>query len=97
MIVMPGEIEFWPGPSSSATSGRACGVDTFEYRRRRVVSAISPAGSDMELAAGLKAYRAERAVSATAEQQAWVVIDDDYVLHPEANAYLSSLRSRDVR
>jgi hypothetical protein len=22
------------------------------------------------------------------------IIDDDYVLHPEANAYLSSLRSR---
>ena len=49
----------------------------------------------MELAAGLVAYRAEPAVSATAEQEAWVVIDDDYVLHPEANAYLTSLRSRD--
>ena len=41
------------------------------------------------------AYRAERAVCATAEQEAWVIIDDDYVLHPEANAYLLSLRSRD--
>jgi integrase/recombinase XerD len=40
-------------------------------------------------------YRAERAVSATAKRGAWVVIDDDRVLHPEANAYLSSLRSRD--
>jgi integrase/recombinase XerD len=40
-------------------------------------------------------YRAERAISATADQAAWVVIDEDYVLHPEANAYLAALRARD--
>jgi integrase/recombinase XerD len=40
-------------------------------------------------------YRAECAVSATAKREAWVAIDDGYVLHPQANGYLSSLRSRD--
>ena len=34
-------------------------------------------------------YRAERAQSDHAEQLAWVVVDDDYVIQPEANAYLA--------
>jgi integrase/recombinase XerD len=49
----------------------------------------------VELASGIVVYRAECAVSATAKREAWVAIDDDHVLHPEANSYLSSLRSRD--
>ena len=40
-------------------------------------------------------YRAERAQSDHAEQLAWVVVDDDYVMQPEANAYLAALRARD--
>ena len=40
-------------------------------------------------------YRAERAQSDHAEQLAWVVVDDDYVIQPEANAYLAALRARD--
>ena len=40
-------------------------------------------------------YRAERALSDRAEQLAWVVVDDDYVMQPEANAYLAALRARD--
>jgi integrase/recombinase XerD len=40
-------------------------------------------------------YRAEQALSARTDQPAWVVIDDDYVMHREANAYLAALRARD--
>jgi integrase len=40
-------------------------------------------------------YRAERALSALAEHPASVVIDDDYVMHREANAFLAALRARD--
>jgi integrase/recombinase XerD len=40
-------------------------------------------------------YRAERALSARTDQPAWVVIDDDYVMHHEASAYLAALRARD--
>jgi integrase/recombinase XerD len=77
------------------TSRRSCAVNTFDRCLDVSSERYPPAGSDMELAAGLVVYHAERAVSATAEPEAWVVVDDDYVLHPEANAYLSSLRSRD--
>jgi integrase/recombinase XerD len=40
-------------------------------------------------------YRAEQAQSDHAEQPAWVVVDEDYVMQPEANAYLAALRARD--
>ena len=40
-------------------------------------------------------FRAERAISAATDQPAWVVIDEDYVLQPEANSYLAALRARD--
>ena len=40
-------------------------------------------------------YRAERALSARTDQPVWVVIDDDYAMHHEANAYLAALRARD--
>ena len=40
-------------------------------------------------------YRAERAQSDHAEQPAWVVVDDDYIMQPEVNAYLAALRARD--
>jgi integrase/recombinase XerD len=40
-------------------------------------------------------FRAERAISAATDQPAWVVIDEDYVLQPEANSYLVALRARD--
>jgi integrase/recombinase XerD len=40
-------------------------------------------------------YRAERAQSDHAEQSAWVVVDADYIMQPEVNAYLTALRARD--
>jgi integrase/recombinase XerD len=40
-------------------------------------------------------YRAERAQLDHAEQPAWVVVDEDYVMQPEAGAYLAALRARD--
>lgn len=40
-------------------------------------------------------FRAERAISAATDQPAWVVIDEDFVLQPEANSYLAALRARD--
>jgi hypothetical protein len=39
--------------------------------------------------------RAERAISPATESVSWVVIDDNFVLHTEANAYLGGLRARD--
>jgi integrase/recombinase XerD len=40
-------------------------------------------------------FRAERAISVAAEQPAWVLIDEHYVVQPEANSYLAALRARD--
>jgi hypothetical protein len=40
-------------------------------------------------------YRAERALSPVAESVCWVVVDDDFNQHAEANSYPASLRARD--
>jgi integrase/recombinase XerD len=40
-------------------------------------------------------FRAERAVGPDTGSTAWVIIDEEFDLHPEANAYLSALRAMD--
>jgi len=49
----------------------------------------------VRLASVFVVLRAERAISAATDQPAWLVIDEDYVLQPEANSYLAALRARD--
>ncbi|WP_406341295.1 hypothetical protein [Streptomyces sp. NBC_01578] len=43
----------------------------------------------------VRTFKAEKAVSSDGGSVRWVVVSDDYDLHPEASAYLASLRSRD--
>jgi integrase/recombinase XerD len=40
-------------------------------------------------------YRAQRAIRSEDSVGPWVVIDENCELHPEANAYLASLRAMD--
>ncbi|WP_093484388.1 MULTISPECIES: tyrosine-type recombinase/integrase [unclassified Streptomyces] len=43
----------------------------------------------------MRTYIAERAISPDDGSVSWVVVSDDYELHPQATAYLASLQSRD--
>ena len=67
----------------------------FSESRRRVAERYPTADCHGTSAFVFMVFRAERAISAATDQPAWVVIDEDFVLQPEANSYLAALRARD--